>query len=67
MVRFFLVAQGVTGALSGTVTDSSAATVAGAILTVTNIARGSVVLKPRRLSPARIRPRRCRRVPTQFA
>ena len=53
MIRFFLVlsaaacvyAQDVTGALSGTVTDSSGATVAGAMVTVTNTARGSVVFQ----------------------
>ncbi|MBI2686176.1 MAG: TonB-dependent receptor [Acidobacteria bacterium] len=37
-----VVAQDVTGALSGTVTDSSGAVVAGAIVTVTNTARGKV-------------------------
>ena len=54
MNRFFLMvlisaasicAQDVTGALSGTVTDSSGATVAGAMVTVTNTARGSVVFQ----------------------
>jgi hypothetical protein len=54
MIRFFvgfgmlmatLAAQDVTGALSGTVTDSTGAVVAGANVTVTNTARGTVVFQ----------------------
>lgn len=40
---FRLAAQDVTGALSGTVTDSSGAVVAGAKVTVFSTARGAVV------------------------
>jgi hypothetical protein len=45
LVTAVLAAQDVTGALSGTVTDSSGAIVTGASVTVTNTARGTVVFQ----------------------